>query len=652
MSTISTRLKALHCQHGTMVLVALILLPLVVFGIRDLLEPQIRSLPVDDGAVIELELAQVPEHWPTKGAYSRFEFHHPGPAGHYLILPWYLLGHQHSAAINLGALMVNLLFLMVTLLLLRPWSTRGLLVGLLMAMLTFRYLSSAVMTTPWGPYLCLAPLLAMFALMARFSRNEPSSWILAALIGGILVQLHVLFVPVCGLLVLVGLLLPSGEGIRLGRVWLWGTAGLTLLLWFPILVDLTHGEQSNAMDLFRFFQKPFVLEDPSQRFLLGAQSITAFPLTIAHTMPAAFPGLAHNNWQPAAPSGIWIALISQFVLAGWLVVSLSRKGTHSPAFRLTIASIVILIWGVFSVLRIRGLVLPYIMTWLTIPTVILWGLSIWHGLNMVWDRTKIRIITTTAGLVVSGFVFTALLGEDLALRNKLPRARGLTVATISTQIIEQIPNVKASGVHIVRADKNLWGIITGLILQLKKAGVDATVCHDFGLMVPPSYLNSLPDKPALCLTRDDKDGNDLPLLIEVDGIQVRRLFEEESGAIRMAFGPGWGTKEKWGRWLRELEGQIVAECPGSATLLLEVTMGKGMTEGQNLTIFENDREIWSDFIGGKAWKWSSLEIPLSVITIDNQRDIRFVCERAYPMPGSRVRPMVLGIRNLRIVAGG
>ncbi len=50
------------------------------------------AVPINDLALIELDIVDFPDHWPTTGSYSRFEFHHPGPAASYLLLPWYLLG--------------------------------------------------------------------------------------------------------------------------------------------------------------------------------------------------------------------------------------------------------------------------------------------------------------------------------------------------------------------------------------------------------------------------------------------------------------------------------------------------------------------------------------------------------------------------------
>ena len=66
-----------------------------------------------------------------------------------------------------------------------PASTRAALSGVVVGLLTLRYLGSPLVTSPWGPYQCILPLFAMFALTARFGRRDPGSWLAAALLGGV-----------------------------------------------------------------------------------------------------------------------------------------------------------------------------------------------------------------------------------------------------------------------------------------------------------------------------------------------------------------------------------------------------------------------------------------------------------------------------------
>ena len=46
------------------------------------------------------------------GAYSRFGWHHPGPALFYLLAPFYLLGGSTEVALSAGAISINLISLL------------------------------------------------------------------------------------------------------------------------------------------------------------------------------------------------------------------------------------------------------------------------------------------------------------------------------------------------------------------------------------------------------------------------------------------------------------------------------------------------------------------------------------------------------------
>ena len=644
--------EAIRRRPAEALCLVLLVAPLLVFALQEMVGTPIRPVPVADNAVLELELTQVPGHWPLLGAYSRYEFHHPGPAGDYLILPWYLLGGRHSAAVSVGAVAVNLLCVVVTLLLMRPWSTTGLLAGLVVALLTMRYLGSPLLTTSWGPYFSVAPLAAFFALSARFNRGDPGSWVLAALLGGVLIQLHVLYVPTCALMLGVAVLLPAGPGVSLKRRWLWALGAVTVLLWLPVLIDLSRGTNSNAMDLLRFFRASFVPADTALRFILGAQAVTALPLTVAGALPGPFPDLAHAAWQPATPAAIWTAFILQAVLAGGLLLQLARDRSSRTAFRLTALVVVVLVWGVFSVLRIRGPVMPYILAWLTIPTAILWTLGLAQGLRLLRTRPQVRLPLLVGGLVVAGLLLANVLRDDRAFRRRPPDPRVRTITALTTDLLAGLPELKTEGVHIARADADLWGIVTGLTLQLHKAGVAVTTGYDFSLMMPDAYLDALPDKPALWLTRDPTVGAGLPLVAEYGGVRVRRLWLDGSGETPLAYAEGWSPAEDWGRWLREREGRLVARRSGPATLVVEVSLAPEMTSGQDLTVFENDREVWAGHIETAPWQWTTLEIPLASDVAAGRRDIRFRCGRDYHLPNGRVRPFSLATRHLDIVAGG
>jgi hypothetical protein len=647
MTGITQTLARIPDPYRRAAILALLALPLLVAGIRELAHPEARTPLATDKAILELERAQVPHHGPTQGAYSRFEFHHPGPAGAYLLLPTYLAGGRHSVAIFIGALIVNLLAMAAAAWLLRPWSWAGLLAALVVGLATVHFLGTFLLINPWGPYLTLAPLVTMVALTGRFRRDEAGSWILAALVGGILVQIHLLYVPVCGLLVATAFLLPRGAGVGLGRRSGVVLAGVALLLWSPVVLDLLRGSDANALALWTFLRKPLVLEDPAQRFLLGAQAVTAWPLGVVGAAPSPFPGAAHAPWKPLDPTLVWIAFFLQVGCAGWLLGRRRRHGLAAADLRITAAILVTLIWGVFAVLRIRGPVYPYILAWLAPVTAFLWALALAQGLAALWRRPAARLPVVLGCLALAAIFTVRILADDLRRREELPLPASQVVAELARQIRESLPDAPATGLHVARADHDLWGTITGLILELRKEGIALTACHDFALMVPPYYLDVLPDRPALWLTREAEVVADLEGIAATEGIEVKRI---DSGSVwsRLAFGAGWSRPFDWGRLLRASRGTIVAEVPGPAVLRVELACTPEMTGGQDLSIVENGREVWSGRIDGDPWRYAPHEIVLADLDGPGRREIEFRVGRDFPSSGSGVLPVNLAIRQLSI----
>lgn len=644
--TLGNHLPAESSRIGILIL---LVLPLLIIGVREVLDPEIRAYPRADEAIIELELAQVPQHWPLTGAYSRFEFHHPGPAGTYLVIPAYYMAGGRSVGVNLGALLVNLLAIAFAAWALRPWSLPGLLAALVGGALTIRYLGSMVLTTAWGPYQSIALLVALLALMSRFRRAEIASWLMAVLIGGILIQIHVLYIPVLALALLVGVLAPGGAGLGWGRRGAAILAGLVVLLWLPLLLDVFRGEQSNALALWHFFTHPVATPDAPGRFALGAQAVSAWILAQTGALASPFPDAAHSEWALTSPAALWVAFLGQIAVAIWLGSRLFRQEGHRPGLRLVALAVVLMVWGLFAVLRIQGPAFPYILAWLTPVTAILWSAGLWWVMDWTWRRPRLRVGPVCLALTVAAVSLAGTLSDDGDQRARLPHFQGVQAAKIAETVLAEMPEIKEQGVHLARADRELWSLVSALLLQFGKLGVEATVSHDFALMIPSGYLDTLPRKTQLWLTTNADKKKELPLLAEVSGIFVRRITPA-SPFDHLAFGAGWDRPNDWGRTLRAREGRILARVPGPATLRLEISCTPEMRDGQDVTILENGQAVGSFRVERDAWTWEGAEFSLADLPAPGLRDIRFVCARNFPIADPRVKPVNLVIRNLSITA--
>ncbi len=210
--------------------------------------------------------------------------------------------------------------------------------GLGTGILVLLYLSPRLLMDPWGPYMSLAPFFLFFVIMARFTRRDPGSWLLALAVGGILLLFHVLYIPLFGLLLLVGCLVPGGEGFPLRRPGRMVLSALALLVWLPLFLDLARGRDANILEIARFFISAQGFRDAATGFFMGAQAVLAFPLTVAGFLPSTFPSRAHSEWALANPGILWLFLLGQMVLVVWLLRKMQPSRSWRLALAVTVAS--------------------------------------------------------------------------------------------------------------------------------------------------------------------------------------------------------------------------------------------------------------------------------------------------------------------------
>src|SRR5947207_6651971 len=97
-----------RCISSRMSLAAICVGLVVVVGVVKLgrsFGQQLTS--VGDVAFIELGVRQAVHGRASLGVYSRFGWHHPGPALLYVLAPWYWLSRDNSRSLFLGAWLIN-----------------------------------------------------------------------------------------------------------------------------------------------------------------------------------------------------------------------------------------------------------------------------------------------------------------------------------------------------------------------------------------------------------------------------------------------------------------------------------------------------------------------------------------------------------------
>ena len=212
-----------------------------------------------DGALEELATRDVWRWHQLLGPYSRFGWHHPGPALFYwLALPDRLLG-SGGPGTEIGIILLNgAAAAAIVVLLGRRWGHWLAVWAAGCVLLLHLILGGAIWRDTWNPFAVIMPMTLMVVLAADGATGAVASWCWALVAGSFAVQTHIS----TGAVVVVVLAASLG-----GLVWMWRTrrgvqwaawwasAGLALaiLMWIPPLIDAVRHHPSNLSLILKFF---------------------------------------------------------------------------------------------------------------------------------------------------------------------------------------------------------------------------------------------------------------------------------------------------------------------------------------------------------------------------------------------------------------
>lgn len=203
--------------------------------------------PILDIAALDIRTAAIPESWPLLGVFSRFGWYHPGPL--FILqgwLPYQLWGvaglTAAIVAIHLGSIVVS-------------WGVARRIDRLagsfvLLAsttVLLMRVPSQAL--EPWNPFSGLVSTVALLVLAWASAQRMSVGPIILLPLGTYLLQSHLGYAPLVGLIVLGAALLallPASDRRR-ATPWLaWASGGLiAAVLWAPVIFQQVTGSPGN-----------------------------------------------------------------------------------------------------------------------------------------------------------------------------------------------------------------------------------------------------------------------------------------------------------------------------------------------------------------------------------------------------------------------
>jgi hypothetical protein len=471
--------------------------------------------PAHDFAFIELRTRDVgTASWPLVGPYSRFGWSHPGPLLFELLaVPYRLLGSRPEGLL-VGAVLLNAASVAAALAVARRRggmvlvATVAVVLGLLM-----RALGADVLISPWNPWVTVLPLVVFFLLAWSVAERDWVALPWAVFVGSFLVQTHVAY----GLLTLVVAAAvaafawltrprdpdarrwsPSPQSRRSGRslrtlVWVSGAVGI--VMWLAPLIDLVVGEHNLARIVRYFLQS-----QPGRPGLrttietVANQTVPWGPWSTGHEPLDAFSGTVTAG--PLVLLGIPLIGLAVGTVVTW------RRRDRAGLSLIVIAA-ASLATAVFSVSRIEGALLTYLVRFTWAISALVW-LAVLRALSPALAelvrghldgldrRWSLRRAGLAAGAVAGSIVAIGLVTVPAGLAGALPPDDGPPAANLSRIEAAVVPVIEAkvaaaggAPVLIRPTDAevdfpipNTRGVAAGLVPTLEHDGVPVRVVDD------------------------------------------------------------------------------------------------------------------------------------------------------------------------------
>lgn len=204
--------------------------------------------PILDIAALDIRTQAIPEHWPLLGVFSRFGWYHPGPL--FILQGWLPYQLWGVAGLTAAIVAVHLLSIVVAWWIARRidrFAGAFILVASTAVLLT-RVPSQAL--EPWNPFSGLVSTVTLLVVAWASAQRLAIGPIVLLPLGTYLLQSHLGYAPLVGLVVLGATalaLLPASDRSR-GVPWGSWTAGalLAAALWVPVVIQQVTGDPGNV----------------------------------------------------------------------------------------------------------------------------------------------------------------------------------------------------------------------------------------------------------------------------------------------------------------------------------------------------------------------------------------------------------------------
>ncbi len=439
------------------------------------------TYPTGDGALIELYTLHAIRGQQALGAYSQYGWHHPGPLSFYILAPFYVLGGDSTFGLGVGVLFVNLGSLAIV-----AWIVaRETRVSLSFAVLLFGFLTlfaariPQVLSSGWNPHTPLLPLVALVFVTASSLDGRLGLLPLAALLTSFVVQTHVGFSQVAGVLfvlaaypvAMTALVDPERRSAMLWR--LVATVFVLEGLWAGPLAEQVLKSPGNMTLILRFFFNGHI-----------EQTVTASWIAWSTMLAAAFrPSFVLAAGSPFVPGDeLWPRLLGTSLVLALVPAAIHAwRGGRRLVGWVSILAFVSSLGGAWSTYHIRGPIGDYHIFWLAplgLVSAACIGAEATAFLSRLvaarLERLVVRTAATIALISVAAIGCRPYVGMSDTFELK---SDGAMVRRLTNGVLTALPRWHATH-PIVRCDDAVWATGAGLVLQLERANIRTSVAPE------------------------------------------------------------------------------------------------------------------------------------------------------------------------------
>lgn len=472
----------------------LVLLALLSMSVLPLLARAAADAPsISDIAVIESYTRLASEGRLRLGAYSRFQWHHPGPLGFYALAPSYVASGGKNAGLNAGAAAVNIVCLAyIVAVLARRRPSMAALVGGLVAVVAWR--AADAMASPWNPHTAVLPLMAVVVGSADVLAGEPPSLPAVAWFASLAGQLHVALLPSVLVLALIASARAAyGCAGPVPQPWRHAVTLTALVLagcWIlPLHEQLVGTPRGNVSELWRFF-----IAQPREGQPLAVAVSAWSDMLVGFIRPDFIAARGAPFVESPVLWAEWLAIATVVVVALiGMASSLRRQGNE--AFDRAMSLVLIASSGValWSATRIAERIFDHDVYWMV-------GLGI---LNLAFGLSRSPVLVRSAAsppahegndadvwralaVVTVGVVavLSAQAVTEFVDRSTRPEPRAVSARALANDI-ETYTRLRHIERPLLVIDEDAWELAAGAILDLQKRRRSISVEEGWVVMFTP-----------------------------------------------------------------------------------------------------------------------------------------------------------------------